>query len=117
MPVDWVVVGLDNGGTTNNGTVLDSGGQFLLDRLAEVPSDVREGPDKAIESLVFSVEQVLQLTGVPVTAVKAVGLDTPGPASGDGVISAEFLDGLVGGVLGAAAHQRPPAVQSGRLRT
>ncbi len=89
MPVDWVVVGLDNGGTMNNGTVLDSGGQFLLDRLAEVPSDVREGPDKAIESLVFSVEQVLQLTGVPVTAVKAVGLDTPGPASGDGVISSK----------------------------
>ena len=51
MPVDWVVVGLDNGGTTNNGTILDSGGRFLLDRLAEVPSDVREGPDKAIESL------------------------------------------------------------------
>ena len=22
MPVDWVVVGLDNGGTSNNGTVL-----------------------------------------------------------------------------------------------
>jgi glucokinase len=89
MPVDWVVVGLDNGGTMNNGTVLDSDGQFLLDRLAEVPSDVREGPDKAVESLVFSVGQVLQLTGVPVTAVKAVGLDTPGPASGDGVISSK----------------------------
>jgi len=35
------------------------------------------------------VEQVLKLTGVPVTAVKAVGLDTPGPASGDGVISSK----------------------------
>ena len=55
MPVDWVVVGLDNGGTTNNGTLLDSGGQFLLDELAEVPSKVREGPDKAIQSLVDAV--------------------------------------------------------------
>ena len=36
MLVDWVVVGLDNGGTTNNGTILDSAGRFLLDRLAEV---------------------------------------------------------------------------------
>jgi glucokinase len=89
MPVDWVVVGLDNGGTMNNGTILDSGGRFLLDQLAEVPSDVREGPDKAIQSLVLSVEQVLGLTGVPVTAVRAVGLDTPGPASGDGVISSK----------------------------
>jgi len=89
MPVDWVVIGLDNGGTTNNGTILDSTGRFLLDQLAEVPSDVREGPDKAIESLVVAVEQVLGLTGVPITAVRAVGLDTPGPASGDGVISSK----------------------------
>src|SRR5580693_1129603 len=89
MPVDWVVVGLDNGGTTNNGTILDSTGRFLLDRMAEVPSEVREGPDKAIRSLVLSVEQVLGLTGVAITAVRAVGLDTPGPASGDGVISSK----------------------------
>jgi len=89
MPVDWVVVGLDNGGTTNNGTILDSGGRFLLDRMAEVPSDVREGPDQAIQSLVVSVERVLGLTGVPISAVRAVGLDTPGPASGEGVISSK----------------------------
>ena len=89
MPVDWVVVGVDNGGTANNGTILDSDGRFLLDRMAEVPSDVREGPDKAIQSLVDSVEQVLGLTGVPMTAVRAVGLDTPGPASGDGIISSK----------------------------
>jgi predicted NBD/HSP70 family sugar kinase len=89
MPVDWVVIGLDNGGTTNNGTILDSGGRFLLDQLAEVPSEVREGPDKAIECLVVAVEQVLGLTGVPITAVRAVGLDTPGPASGEGVISSK----------------------------
>jgi len=82
MPVDWVVVGLDNGGTANNGTILDSSGRFLLDRMAEVPSEVREGPDKAIHALVLSVEQVLGLTSVPITAVRAVGLDTPGPASG-----------------------------------
>ncbi len=89
MPVDWVVVGVDNGGTTNNGTVLDSRGQFLLDQMAEVPSNVREGPQKAIESLVDSVEQVLRLTGVPLAAVRAIGLDTPGPASADGVISSK----------------------------
>src|SRR5438445_764023 len=89
MPVDWVVVGLDSGGTHNNGTILDSSGRFLLDRMAEVPSEVREGPDKAIHALVVSVEQVLGLTGVPVTAVRAVGLDTPGPASAEGVISSK----------------------------
>ncbi|MGD0240667.1 MAG: ROK family protein [Streptosporangiaceae bacterium] len=89
MPVDWVVVGLDNGGTTNNGTILDSSGRFLLDRMAEVPSEVREGPDKALRALVLSVEQVLGLASVPLSAVRAVGLDTPGPASADGVISSK----------------------------
>ena len=89
MPVDWVVVGLDNGGTMNNGTILDSSGRLLLDQLVEAPSYVREGPDKAIQSLVDSVRQVLELTGVPMTSVRAVGLDTPGPASGDGVISSK----------------------------
>src|SRR5580658_1133254 len=89
MPVDWVVVGLDNGGTTNNGTILDSASRFLLDQMAEVPSNVREGPDKAIESLIAAVEQVLALTGVPLAAVRAIGLDTPGPASADGVISSK----------------------------
>jgi glucokinase len=89
MPVDWIVVGLDNGGTMNNGTILDSSGRFLLDQMAELPSDVRDGPDKAIQSLVDSVQQVLELTGVPVTSVQAVGLDTPGPASRNGVISSK----------------------------
>jgi len=85
----WVVVGLDNGGTTNNATVLDSAGRFLVDRIAECPSCVREGPDKAIEALAGSLEQVLELTGIPRSAVRAVGLDTPGPVSADGVISSK----------------------------
>ncbi|HLK01176.1 MAG TPA: ROK family protein [Streptosporangiaceae bacterium] len=86
MP-EWVVVGLDNGGTSNNGTVLDARGRFLVDRLAEVPSLVREGPDHAIQALVDCVDQVLALTEIPAVQVRAVGLDTPGPASADGVIS------------------------------
>src|SRR5580658_8275598 len=89
MPVDWVVIGLDNGGTSNSGTVLDASGRFLLGQLAEVPSDVREGPDNALLRLVESVHQVLGLTGVPLVSVRAVGLDTPGPASADGVISSK----------------------------
>ena len=32
-----VVVGLDNGGTSNNATVLDVAGHFLVDRLVEMP--------------------------------------------------------------------------------
>ena len=33
-----VVVGLDNGGTAINATVLDCSGRFLVDRLVETPS-------------------------------------------------------------------------------
>ncbi len=82
-----VVVGLDNGGTSNNATVLDASGEFLVDRLVETPSRVREGPEVAIEALAGALEHVLEVTGLPRAAVRAVGLDTPGPASGDGVIS------------------------------
>jgi glucokinase len=88
-PGGWVVVGLDNGGTTVNATVLDSGGRFLVDRLVESPSYVKEGPDKAIEALAGSLDQVLELTGTPRAKVRAVGLDTPGPVSADGVISSK----------------------------
>jgi predicted NBD/HSP70 family sugar kinase len=85
----WVVVGLDNGGTTNNATVLDAAGRFLVDQLAEGPSCVRDGPERAIEALADSLAQVLALTGTDRSQVRAVGLDTPGPVSADGVISSK----------------------------
>ena len=44
---EGVVVGLDNGGTANNATVLDAAGNFLVDRLVEVPSRVLEGTEPA----------------------------------------------------------------------
>src|SRR4051794_37249061 len=83
-----VVVGLDNGGTANNATVLGLDGHFLVDRLIEVPSRVLEGPDIAVEALVESLDTVLEATGVSRDAVRSVGLDTPGPASANGVINA-----------------------------
>jgi glucokinase len=86
-PGPWLVVGLDNGGTTNNATVLDQSGKFLVDHLVETPSLVREGPEVAVESLVALFEQVLEVVGAVPSAVRAVGLDSPGPASADGVIS------------------------------
>ena len=85
----WVVVGLDNGGTSNNATVLDGDGRFLVDRLVETASLVQDGPDAALEALELSLTNVLTLTGTSRSSVRAVGLDTPGPASADGVISAK----------------------------
>ena len=83
---EWVVVGLDNGATSNSATVLDGLGRFLVSKLFESPSRVREGPEVAVGALVESLQKVLELTGTERASVRAVGLGTPGPASADGVI-------------------------------
>jgi glucokinase len=93
---DWVVVGLDTGGTTINATVLDGAGRFLVSEMAESPSSVREGPDKAIEALSRSLDAVLGLTDIPRAAVRAVGLDTPGPVTADGVICSKGATNFAG---------------------
>ena len=82
-----VVVGLDNGGTANNATVMTPDGSFLVDRLVEVPSRATEGPAAAIDALVEALDTALAVASVDRSAVRAVGLDTPGPASSRGVIS------------------------------
>ena len=78
---DWVVVGLDNGGTCNNATVLTDDGEFLVGRLVENASRVNDGPEVAVASLAESFKRVLDLTGTSRAVVRAIGLDTPGPAS------------------------------------
>ncbi|HXW43474.1 MAG TPA: ROK family protein [Streptosporangiaceae bacterium] len=93
---DWVVVGLDTGGTTINATVLDAAGRFLVSEMAESPSSVREGPDKAIEALGRSLDAVLDRTAIPPAAVRAVGLDTPGPVTADGVICSRGATNFAG---------------------
>jgi predicted NBD/HSP70 family sugar kinase len=87
MADSWVVVGLDNGGNKNNATVLDAEGDFLVRQLYERPSRVTEGPEVAVQALVESFDDILQRTGIERSRVRAVGLDTPGPASADGVVS------------------------------
>ena len=83
-----VVVGLDVGGTKTNATVLDESGAFLIDRMTEAPSCVHQGPAAAIEAIGRAMDLALAITGRSRDAVLAVGLDTPGPASAGGVISA-----------------------------
>jgi predicted NBD/HSP70 family sugar kinase len=87
MADSWVVVGLDNGGNKNNATVLDAAGEYLVSQLFERPSRVTEGPEVAVQALVESFDDILQRTAIARDRVRAVGLDTPGPASAEGVIS------------------------------
>lgn len=81
------VVGLDNGGTANKFTVMSRSGEFLIDRLVELPSRVTEGPTAAIAALTEAFEAALTLAGVDRADVLGVGFDTPGPATAEGVIS------------------------------
>jgi predicted NBD/HSP70 family sugar kinase len=83
-----VVVGLDVGGTKTNATVLADDGWFLVDQMIEVASRVLQGPSAAIAAIDEVMDVALEVTGVPRTRVRAIGLDTPGPASANGVISA-----------------------------
>jgi len=83
-----VVVGLDVGGTKTNATVLTEEGGFLVDHMVEVLSRVLDGPAATIAAIEESMDVVLAVTATARDSVRAVGLDTPGPASADGVISA-----------------------------
>jgi glucokinase len=81
------LVGLDNGGTANKFTVIDRDGQFLIDRLVELPSRVTEGPSAAIGALRDAFEAAIELADIDRGDVFGVGFDTPGPATAHGVIS------------------------------
>lgn len=82
-----VVVGIDVGGTKTNATVLDDNGMFLVDHMVEMPSRVTDGPDAAVAAIEAVMMLVLDKAGAERGSVRAVGLDTPGPATADGVIS------------------------------
>lgn len=84
-----VVVGLDVGGTKTNATVLADDGTFLVHRMVETSSCVRQGPEAAIAAIGAAMRHALEVAGMPPDSVLAVGLDTPGPASATGVISSK----------------------------
>src|SRR5438094_4540929 len=85
-----IVAGIDLGGTAVNYTLLDStGGTFLIDGLCEHPALSTHGPDVCLRQIATGLEVAALAAGVPVAEIAAMGLDTPGPASGEGVLSAK----------------------------
>jgi predicted NBD/HSP70 family sugar kinase len=67
--------------------VIDAHGNYLIDHLVELPSRVNEGPTIAITAMRQAFDSACQLAGVNPQNVRGVGLDTPGPASANGVLS------------------------------
>src|SRR5205085_2641973 len=84
-----IVAGIDLGGTAVNYTLVDSAaGSFLIEGLCEHPALVTQGPDVCLTQIADGLEMAARQAGVAPAAIVAVGLDTPGPASADGVLSA-----------------------------
>ena len=84
-----IVAGVDLGGTAINYTLMNGDEQFLIEGLCEHPARSREGPDICLQQIADGLEIAARAAGVLVSDVMAVGLDTPGPASATGVLSAK----------------------------
>jgi predicted NBD/HSP70 family sugar kinase len=83
-----VIAGVDLGGTAINYTIIDAQEQFLIGGLCEHPALSTQGPDVCLAQIGKGLELAAGKAGVQLDDVVAVGLDTPGPASSTGVLSA-----------------------------
>jgi glucokinase len=83
-----VVAGVDLGGTAINYTILDSQERFRIESLCEHPAHSTEGPAVCLRQIEDGLAIAASKAGVRLEDIIAVGLDTPGPASSAGVLSA-----------------------------
>ncbi len=83
-----IVAGVDLGGTAVNYTLLNSQGQFLIANLFEHPARSKEGPEICLAQIADGLEIAVKSAGATLADVLVIGLDTPGPASAGGVLSA-----------------------------
>jgi predicted NBD/HSP70 family sugar kinase len=83
-----LVAGIDLGGTAINYTFLDSHERFLIETLFEHPARSKEGPLICLSQISDGLGLAASHAGVRLDDIVVVGLDTPGPASAEGVLSA-----------------------------
>jgi glucokinase len=83
-----VVAGVDLGGTAVNYTLLDQQEHFLIEGLCEYPALSKQGPGICLQQIADGLKIAVARAGIDLVDVVAVGLDTPGPASAAGRLSA-----------------------------
>jgi glucokinase len=83
-----VVAGVDLGGNAINYTFVNETDKFLIEGLCEHPSRSREGPEICLQQIADGLLFAADRARVALKDVAVVGLDTPGPASAGGVLSA-----------------------------
>jgi glucokinase len=84
-----LVAGVDLGGTAINYTLVNAQEKFLIEGLCEHPARSVEGPAVCLQQIADGLEVAVAKVGASVADVSVVGLDTPGPASAAGVLSAK----------------------------
>lgn len=84
-----VVAGVDLGGTAVNYTFIGSDERFLIEGLCEHPARSKEGPAVCLQQIEDGLKIAAGKIGAALDDIVFVGLDTPGPASSTGVLSAK----------------------------
>src|ERR1700722_694040 len=84
-----IVAGVDLGGTAINFTLVNGQEQFLIEELCEHPARSTEGPEICLRQIEDGLQFAVEKAGVHMGDIAVVGLDTPGPASSTGVLSAK----------------------------
>jgi glucokinase len=83
-----VTAGIDLGGTAVNYTFITTDGRWLIDGLCEHPARAQEGPAICLQQIADGLAMAVARAGISLDDITVVGLDTPGPASAGGVLSA-----------------------------
>lgn len=81
-----VFVGVDVGGTKIGVIAIDQDRRPVSPSWVEVPAHSHLGPEQTVGQIVEGVRAYLGKTGLNADAVAGVGLDSPGPADGNGKI-------------------------------
>jgi len=82
------VAGVDLGGTAINYTLLNQEEKFLIEGLFEHPALAKQGPEVCLQQIANGLKLATGKAGISLDDVVTVGLDTPGPASAAGKLSA-----------------------------
>ncbi|MFZ1143198.1 MAG: ROK family protein [Candidatus Sulfotelmatobacter sp.] len=83
-----VVAGVDLGGTAINYTLVNREEEFLIEGLCEHPALSKQGPEVCLQQIADGLKIATDLAGIGLADVVAIGLDTPGPSSATGQLSA-----------------------------
>ena len=74
-----VVAGIDLGGTAINYTLMDREEKFLIEELCEHPALSKQGPEVCLQQIAAGLGIAIDLAGIALDDIVAIGLDTPGP--------------------------------------